>query len=361
MNGTHARGILVSLLLIALASIGCDTFLGVPLEDQDYKAPSFSLSTPLRVVEDGDTVRVTVELTGGYDYVVRETSMWRNASSGDQPIQTGWLFADFLMNATPGMMPDMQALHGSVHYGPHFDDLQTFGWNVWVHVYPSLDDAYQLAIEDASVAEASEVVDTLWAITDDAPYLTRGWGELSGTIQMATWLHSDSHEGYVNDIRMTDEVTWVAIPYQIIHAFDWASMTDEQIHIRLAQYLGLPSDTDKNKIMLLNVTPGDLRRPSMDPEIDDRSAQLEWSAAADTAYQAWFEGNMDYTVDGYPWTRLGYTYDWGDPFNHVGASEYIIREGAYIEVYQILDTATFFRYYADMYGWIWVEPGIQID
>ena len=28
---------------------------------------------------------------------------------------------------------------------------------------------------------------------------------------------------------------------------------------------------------------------------------------------------------GFPWTRLGYTYDWGKPDNHVGLSEFILR------------------------------------
>jgi len=29
-----------------------------------------------------------------------------------------------------------------------------------------------------------------------------------------------------------------------------------------------------------------------------------------------------------PWTGLGYTYDWGNPVNHVGASEFILIPGA---------------------------------
>ena len=27
----------------------------------------------------------------------------------------------------------------------------------------------------------------------------------------------------------------------------------------------------------------------------------------------------------YPWTRLGYTYDWGNPRNLVGLSEFVLR------------------------------------
>jgi hypothetical protein len=27
----------------------------------------------------------------------------------------------------------------------------------------------------------------------------------------------------------------------------------------------------------------------------------------------------------YPWTSLGYTYDWGNPFTHVGLSEFVVN------------------------------------
>jgi hypothetical protein len=30
--------------------------------------------------------------------------------------------------------------------------------------------------------------------------------------------------------------------------------------------------------------------------------------------------------DAYPWTQLGYTYDWGTPTHHQGMSEFVIRQ-----------------------------------
>ena len=33
-----------------------------------------------------------------------------------------------------------------------------------------------------------------------------------------------------------------------------------------------------------------------------------------------------------PWTRLGYTYDWGESSNHVGLSEFVLAKGASLEV-----------------------------
>jgi len=36
--------------------------------------------------------------------------------------------------------------------------------------------------------------------------------------------------------------------------------------------------------------------------------------------------------NGYPWTRLGYTYDWNPNSPEVGLSEYIVRGGSTVTV-----------------------------
>ena len=42
--------------------------------------------------------------------------------------------------------------------------------------------------------------------------------------------------------------------------------------------------------------------------------------------------NTSYGENGYPWTRLGYTYDWGNPKSEMGLSEFVIRKGATVEI-----------------------------
>ena len=37
-------------------------------------------------------------------------------------------------------------------------------------------------------------------------------------------------------------------------------------------------------------------------------------------------------ASGYPWTRLGYTYDWRPGSNKYGASEYVMRKDSTIMV-----------------------------
>jgi hypothetical protein len=106
----------------------------------------------------------------------------------------------------------------------------------------------------------------------------------------------------------------------------------------------------------------DLFRPSPDPEITDHQAEIavkaqdgSWifpnpfltNSSSDKlfvdgpgktplSFQEWFQWNAvnSYNVDidkgwGAPWTRLGYTYDWGNSANHLGISEFIIRVHPY--------------------------------
>lgn len=133
---------------------------------------------------------------------------------------------------------------------------------------------------------------------------------------------------------------------------------------RVAKALGLNPAYDYEILVELWVYPKDLFRPSPDPEITDHEAELavmitedDWVFPSDInpfqvidntvlikdlAYQSydpmpfkeWFvelaqtsynRSGGDPEDWGYPWTRLGYTYDWGNADDHVGLSEFIIR------------------------------------
>jgi hypothetical protein len=43
----------------------------------------------------------------------------------------------------------------------------------------------------------------------------------------------------------------------------------------------------------------------------------------------------------YPWTTLGYTYDWGVKTSNVGASEYVIKPGATVFIKSVRKTRDF--------------------
>lgn len=133
--------------------------------------------------------------------------------------------------------------------------------------------------------------------------------------------------------------------------------------MRIIQLLGLNPVYDYDILLEMWVHPKDLFRPTPDPEVYDHEAELAykdslgnwifptdwspftkfddtalhqesaWSAAS--TYRQWFSNRADtiYKVGsyddmrqwGFPWTRLGYTYDWGSADDHFGLSEFVIR------------------------------------
>jgi len=136
---------------------------------------------------------------------------------------------------------------------------------------------------------------------------------------------------------------------------------------RVKQLLGLHPAKDYDVLLEMWVDLKDLFRPSADPEITDHEAQVavkispdqwvfpdesnpflkfddtvlvkdaQWSPVA-VPYKTWFVDRAqtvyvngtallegDPNTWGYPWTQLGYTYDWGNSKNHVGLSEFVLK------------------------------------
>ena len=117
----------------------------------------------------------------------------------------------------------------------------------------------------------------------------------------------------------------------------------DALTLRLEQHLGLPSGTGKDRFVQLRVHPEDLFRPSPDPEVTDSVASLDFPAEVSQTHKDWIDGLMasSYGEDGYPWTRLGYTYDWAPGASEIGASEFVIRSGSTVGVDSVQSLAEY--------------------
>ena len=60
---------------------------------------------------------------------------------------------------------------------------------------------------------------------------------------------------------------------------------------------------------------------------------VSFGETVDPEFRAWFEENeaASYGADGYPWTRLGYTYDWADNGTEYGLTEFLVPSGTEVE------------------------------
>lgn len=198
-----------------------------------------------------------------------------------------------------------------------------------------LENLYQAAVEDAIIADSSEICDSLWQINTSNTKLE--WK----TINNETYVLVGNFNKYPDSYSDTSVVNswgliWVFIPEQFSSRLMSTTIVDNDTLMRIRQLLGMPPTNTNNYIVELWVKPADLYRPSADSEINDRTAGLYFPSNTDPDYAQWFNQNIYDSYFGqwmhYPWTRLGYTYDWANPATEVGVSEYCIKTNSVLFV-----------------------------
>lgn len=211
--------------------------------------------------------------------------------------------------------------------------------------------AYARAVKDAEVAESSEISRNLIAITQWEPTLI--WQTDSGhaRVLMVTWTNYNGYNDKVGQSTTLDatRMLWVTTAPEV-RTFCRAYVQhnpSSDLDLRLRQLLGLPPTDQKTTMVEFWVDPNDLFRPAPDPEITDHEAELDFRHTSEvtttSTYETWFNDlhKASYVAPGYPWTRLGYTYDWGNPNSEVGMSEFVIQGGATLEIAAVYPTLAY--------------------
>jgi len=230
----------------------------------------------------------------------------------------------------------------------------------------SLQEKYSSAVADARTADPSEISRYLTPINNQNPNLIWENGMVGSRLLVVTWMgyageyykcsvpegcsgNSSCIEGGECPSYKWD--TWVTVVPEIKNYFGGRAPQP----LRIAQLLGLPPEaattgnSGEYKYMLeMWVSPQDLFRPCPDTEISDTACETSFPTdsfrmldpnntlratvgpeyGVFMTYSSWFSNqtSYSYTIGSapYPWTRLGYTYDWGNS-NHVGLSEFVIH------------------------------------
>ena len=110
------------------------------------------------------------------------------------------------------------------------------------------------------------------------------------------------------------------------------SVTDWQT--RLKELIGLRPDNESNYFTAMWAKPEDVFRPAYVSDIGTVEMTDSFSENVNEDYKAWFDDNIisSYFDGAYPWTRLGYTYDWADNGQEYGLSEFIVKKDSNIKV-----------------------------
>lgn len=215
---------------------------------------------------------------------------------------------------------------------------------------------YLAAVAAARRPEASKISKDLLPISRDASRLQ--WRD--GRVLMVTWTKSvhfprpPYERGYAFPLYGDTWFTVVPAIREFCQGFRGGDLD-----LRLRQRLGLPPDDANDVFVELWIDPQDIFRPCPDPAISDSQCQVgiplvdaapvsgetPWPCppaspqlsgkfvTVDPAHLHWMCKNWRHShenpdpKDNYPWTALGYTYDWNARGDHRGESEYVALGG----------------------------------
>ena len=173
---------------------------------------------------------------------------------------------------------------------------------------------------------------------------------------LVTW-HNDPKK--FNDgetVTLKDDVLWAFTDKEFLKWFRENHDKVENWNLRLKQLLGKSPDSNNGYFTVFWADVKDVFRPAFFPEInsDLMNTAFTNTLEEDTSENAmWFKNwfaktsTKAYRKDGFPWTRLGYTYDWGNPDSKYGLSEFIVKEGARVEVKFTRNTRAFLSWNRD--------------
>lgn len=224
---------------------------------------------------------------------------------------------------------------------------------------------YLDAMRDMALPEVSEITDKLDPVDASKPVVMLSWVRID---QAAVY---KANLGKVMPAFGNFWVTLVPKLKNFCKQFVKNISDDPQsLTIRLEQRLGLPPNSAKKRFIELEVVdpgePGNIFRPCASPDVTTTTCALGppknckaggASAISCSKHNTFFfrQYYASYGVavpTGFPWTSLGYTFDWafGDiglggraQFVKFGESEYVIAKGAKIIVKGVYKTADYCR------------------
>ena len=243
-------------------------------------------------------------------------------------------------------------------------------------LYSTLTSIFKQSIGLASKSYRHETSDKLFPI---APWNEKIiWNEPGTHVLMLTWIPAAYKKTYIDKLASGEEMkiawdAWVtAVPEvkDFIKNYVRDNNSGFNVTDRVEQFLGLipskpPYATSQNKLFVeMWVRPEDLFRPCLDAEIVDAECMIDphesdlqkWPAGfrdmsklipMTLQHKAWFDKEKKGKYEGQwamPWTRFGYTYDWGSMKKIAGkraaqgASEYLIKNGSNVIIQSIIPT-----------------------
>lgn len=208
-----------------------------------------------------------------------------------------------------------------------------------------LTDMYNKAVRNSSYTANSKISNDLYVVAASNPKLK------TKKIKGIEYVLAVSWKGDVSYFPKKSDSLWSTGGWDT-----WVTMAPELkdrvkhvdsslINMRLKQLLGLPPGASYGYFVEYWVQAKDIFRPCPDKEITDNSCGLCFPPGTDSTHIRWINAQrLDRffvcdTAQRYPWTELGYTYDWSpENASHVGCSEFVVRPNSHVYINRIYTT-----------------------
>lgn len=192
---------------------------------------------------------------------------------------------------------------------------------------------YEEAVVDALQAEQDEIHDLVCLVKEDGRVT---YDEENDRVQLVFWTDQAAEEFKKDDQLTLEEYTWA---YADLELASWGAANKDVLKnskdARIRQMLGLPENAKGSTFVLVSVTPERVLRAAYQPDAQLKKMSLAFEETVDQDFISWFNGQVtaNYFENPRPWTRLGYTYDWGKTGDdHYGVTEFVIPAGTKVTV-----------------------------
>ncbi len=202
---------------------------------------------------------------------------------------------------------------------------------------------YELAMVDSMMAEEDEIYELVTLESSDEMVT---WDEEGRVLLLTYHSYPDSYvEG--EDVTLEWGSVWSFTDKELEAFYEEEKDSVEDWTLRLEQLIGLPEGSGHTVVTAMWVDLSDVTRPAYQKDATNGSMINYLPEGVEEEYQEWFDQNIldSYYYGAYPWTRLGYTYDWADNGTEYGVSEFLIQMGAVIEVEYTLTLEELWDYF----------------
>jgi hypothetical protein len=214
-------------------------------------------------------------------------------------------------------------------------------------VNPGSHDDYLRAVRDAATKNMPAArVDAVNAENQNVV-----WEDTPGSsrVLVTTWIkhrYYDAKEG-IDDQPLGGSYTFVNLGRVFQNCCRAVSnangLSKAAVARRMEQLLGLPDDSGKERIAEILVPVSGIFRPCTDPGTTTETCSPTTPPDVPSAYTDWFTGwqTSSYSGEpGYPFTGMGYSYDWGHP-SRIGPSEFVVTGDTHVLIRSQTATETY--------------------